>query len=72
MEKFENKIIDMRDMYEERKNHGIPMRVEEANADLDLDLDTESWVCFVAWLYSFPLHTDGTGYFKIENLCHSY
>ncbi|KAL3888334.1 hypothetical protein ACJMK2_000704 [Sinanodonta woodiana] len=26
MEKFENKIIDMRDMYEERKNQGLPMR----------------------------------------------
>ena len=29
MEKFENKIIDMRDMYEERKEKGLPMMVED-------------------------------------------
>ncbi|CAG2222721.1 KIF13 [Mytilus edulis] len=27
MEKFENKLIDMRDMYEERKSQGLPMMV---------------------------------------------
>ena len=31
MEKFENKIIDMRDMYEERKEKGLPMMVEETD-----------------------------------------
>ncbi|XP_064651713.1 kinesin-like protein KIF13A isoform X3 [Lineus longissimus] len=31
MEKFENKIIDMREMYEERKEKGISMMVEEAD-----------------------------------------
>lgn len=35
MEKLENKIIDMREMYEERKSSGQPMMVE----------DTDSWVC---------------------------
>lgn len=35
MEKLENKIIDMREMYEERKSSGQPMMVE----------DTNSWVC---------------------------
>ena len=27
MEKFENKIVDMRDMYEERKERGLPLVV---------------------------------------------
>lgn len=31
MEKFENKIIDMRDMYEDRKSHGIPLRVDDSD-----------------------------------------
>ncbi|WAR16223.1 KI13A-like protein [Mya arenaria] len=31
MEKFENKIIDMRDMYEERKTSGVPLRVDESD-----------------------------------------
>ncbi|XP_052763190.1 kinesin-like protein KIF13B [Mya arenaria] len=31
MEKFENKIIDMRDMYEERKTSGAPLRVDESD-----------------------------------------
>ena len=29
MDKFENKIFDMREMYEERKEKGLPMMVEE-------------------------------------------
>ena len=29
MEKFENKIIDMRDMYQERKEKCLPMMVQE-------------------------------------------
>ncbi|KAK3087726.1 hypothetical protein FSP39_009709 [Pinctada imbricata] len=37
MEKFENKIIEMRDLYEERKREGLPMMVE------DTDPDTDSW-----------------------------
>ena len=40
MEKFENKIIDMRDMYEERKRLGLPMMVVEEYEDQD----PESWV----------------------------
>ncbi|XP_060077900.1 kinesin-like protein KIF13B [Ylistrum balloti] len=36
MEKFENKIIDMRDMYEERKATGLPMMVEDEH-------DSEPW-----------------------------
>ncbi|XP_069106121.1 kinesin-like protein KIF13A isoform X3 [Argopecten irradians] len=36
MEKFENKIIDMRDMYEERKATGLPMMVEDEH-------ESESW-----------------------------
>jgi len=31
MEKFENKIIDMRDMFEERKAQGIPLRVDDSD-----------------------------------------
>lgn len=31
MEKFENKIIDMRDMYEERKEKGLPMMVDDVD-----------------------------------------
>lgn len=31
MEKFENKIIDMRDMYEDRKSQGIPLRVDDSD-----------------------------------------
>ena len=30
MEKFENKIIDMRDMYEERKAAGVPLLVHDS------------------------------------------
>jgi hypothetical protein len=34
MEKFENKLIDMRDMYEERKSQGLPMMVfDEQDTD---------------------------------------
>nr|KAG5701463.1 hypothetical protein BaRGS_000859 [Batillaria attramentaria] len=35
MEKLENKIIDMRDMYEERKASGQPMMVDDSIDDLD-------------------------------------
>ena len=35
MEKFENKIIDMRDMYEERKEKGLAMKVPPTVADSD-------------------------------------
>lgn len=35
MEKLENKIIDMREMYEELKSSGKPMMVD----------DNDSWVC---------------------------
>jgi hypothetical protein len=35
MEKLENKIIDMREMYEELKSSGKPMMVD----------DTDAWVC---------------------------
>jgi len=45
MEKFENKIIDMRDMYEERKLLGLPMMVED-NDDLEPESEL-AWVCFV-------------------------
>ena len=31
MEKFENKIIDMRDLYEERKEKGLPLQVPDEN-----------------------------------------
>lgn len=45
MEKIENKIIDMRDMYEERKAQGLPMMVVEVE-----DSDSDG-VCFsFAWL----------------------
>ena len=40
MEKFENKIIDMRDMYEERKRLGVPIMVD--------DSDESESVCVVA------------------------
>ena len=33
MDKFENKIIDMRDMYEERKEKGLPMMVDSDDDD---------------------------------------
>ena len=29
MDKFENKIFDMREMYEERKEKGLPMMVDD-------------------------------------------
>lgn len=41
MEKLENKIIDMRDMYEERKSNGLPMMVEDSIEDID----GSTWVC---------------------------
>lgn len=48
MEKLENKIIDMREMYEERKATGQPMMVEDP---ID-ELDGSNWVCApsAAWL----------------------
>ena len=46
MEKFENKIIDMRDMYEERKRLGVPIMVD--------DSDESESVCVVA-LHDFLL-----------------
>lgn len=44
MEKFENKLIDMRDMYEERKSQGLPMMV------LD-EVDDESGVCVLCMMF---------------------
>ncbi|XP_052250414.1 kinesin-like protein KIF13B isoform X2 [Dreissena polymorpha] len=32
MEKFENKIIDMREMYEDRKSQGRPLRVDDSDS----------------------------------------
>ena len=46
MEKFENKIIDMRDMYEERKRLGVPIMVD--------DSDESESVCVVA-LHAYHL-----------------
>ena len=42
MEKFENKLFDMRDMYEERKDKGLPMMVDD---ELDFIINLESSVC---------------------------
>ena len=48
MEKLENKIIDMRDMYEERKTQGLPMMVEDPSDEM---VDDSTWVCVSpAWL----------------------
>ena len=49
MDKFENKIIDMRDMYEERKEKGLPMMVEENDDELVLFL----LVCVVCMTFLF-------------------
>ena len=45
MEKFENKLIDMRDMYEERKTQGLPMMVQD-----DVDDDDSSSVCVLSMM----------------------
>ncbi|XP_041360770.1 kinesin-like protein KIF13A isoform X2 [Gigantopelta aegis] len=41
MEKLENKIIDMREMYEERKALGLPMMVSSCCDDVDGDTDAD-------------------------------
>ncbi|XP_074656043.1 kinesin-like protein KIF13A isoform X2 [Tubulanus polymorphus] len=43
MEKFENKIIDMREMYEERKEKGLPMMVEEIEPEPIVDTSVLYW-----------------------------
>ena len=53
MDKFENKIIDMRDMYEERKALGLPLRVEEPDSDVDMVC------CLLAWLVILLLLCEG-------------
>ena len=50
MEKLENKIIDMRDMYEERKTQGLPMMVEDPSEEM---VDDSTWVCVL--LHGFHL-----------------
>jgi hypothetical protein len=47
MEKLENKIIDMRDMYEERKLQGLPMMVDDSCDSIVVDVDDPNWVCVV-------------------------
>ena len=53
LEKLENKIIDMREMYEERKLAGLPMRVDNSS-ELEAD-DSVCVVVHVAWLFYLPL-----------------
>lgn len=53
MDKFENKIIDMREMYEERKEKGLPMMVEEPDDDpvaINLVCLCMAVVSLVLWL----------------------
>ena len=52
MEKLENKIIDMRDMYEERTALGLPMMVSSCCDDVDGDMDA---VCPLTCMASFTL-----------------
>lgn len=44
LEKLENKVIDMREMYEDRKASGGPMMVDESFTD-ELDASVISGVC---------------------------
>lgn len=61
MEKLENKIIDMREMYEERKSSGQPMMVE----------DTDSWVCCCCMAFADLLTSVKTyDRFKGQNYMH--
>ena len=53
MEKFENKIIDMRDLYEERKEKGLPMKVDDDEDDLPLVISSDGMVCVVYCMASF-------------------
>ena len=48
MEKFENKIIDMRDMYEERKEKGLPMMVQDEE---DYVVNLEAVCCMPSFLF---------------------
>lgn len=55
MEKFENKIIDMRDLYEERKEKGLPMKVDSEGEEeypryLTSDMVCPAWLIFVHFL----------------------
>lgn len=45
MEKFENKIIDMRDMYDDRKTQGIPLRVDDSD-----ESESVCVLCFACYL----------------------
>ncbi len=51
MEKFENKIIDMRDMYEDRKEKGLPMMVEEPAEPVLYPLVCVVLAVAAAWLF---------------------
>ncbi len=55
MEKFENKIVDMRDMYEERKEKGLPLMVEENEEEESSLYLTGPWVCFLFSCLSFSV-----------------
>ncbi|XP_076456377.1 kinesin-like protein KIF13A [Babylonia areolata] len=37
MEKMENKMVDMREMYNERRSHGLPLMVDSSSDDFDDD-----------------------------------
>ena len=37
VEKFENKIVDMREMYQERKERGLPMQVVQCDGNDSVD-----------------------------------
>ena len=56
MEKFENKIIDMRDMYEERKERGGPLTVHGGHFDnMADDEDSILYVVCSMLLFCFGL-----------------
>ena len=57
MEKFENKVIDMREMYQDRKEKGLPMRVPDAPYVLDL---SSSPVCACFPIFSCLLEIKGS------------
>lgn len=78
MEKLENKIIDMREMYEERKSQGLPMMVQNvldvSDAEMSFfDISEGNMVCLLhcmacVWQdcvlhdYTVSQHTVNTGH----------
>ena len=49
MEKFEVKIIDMRDMYEDRKSQGIPLMVDDSDESESVCVTLHA--CFLLYLF---------------------